>query len=55
MKFEISKKQIQPIHTNTEPTKYKLILVAEGIFFEIEWFEKQILKIGNKEQLKKGE
>ena len=39
-------KQNQIISTNTKPCLFKFMLEAEGAYKEIEWYKKQINKIG---------
>jgi hypothetical protein len=46
MKIVYLSKMVFPTSTSTESTKYKLTLDAEGTFREIEWYKKQLDKIG---------
>jgi len=46
VKFEI--KQEPVISTSTEPNVVRLDLVARGNYSEIEWYKKQLNKIGKK-------
>jgi hypothetical protein len=49
MKIEYGAKQ-KPITATTEDTtNWELTLTAEGSYEEIEWFKKQLSKIGKKE------
>jgi hypothetical protein len=46
MKIGYSSTMVFPASTSTEHTKWKLTLEAEGTFIEIEWYKKQLDKIG---------